>query len=158
MSADRNLKFERANNTLVFTRQFDASAAQVFRTHTEPKLIAKWLLGPPGWTMPICEFDSQTGGKYRYGWAHPEEQGFSIGGTILDIQRDQRIVHTELFEGTDMGGESVVVMLLSEDSSVTTMSMSVIYQDADTVEKVLATGMTGGMEQSYGNLDKVLAN
>ena len=102
MPADRNLKFERSNHALTFVRQFDASAEQVYRAHTEPKLIQKWLLGPPGWSMPECTHENRIGGTYRYVWAHPDEQGFGIGGTILDLKPGTRIVHTEFFDGVDM--------------------------------------------------------
>jgi hypothetical protein len=39
------------------------------RSHTEPRLIQKWLLGPDGWTMPVCVNEPQPGGKARYEWA-----------------------------------------------------------------------------------------
>lgn len=39
---------------IVVTRRFAAPPEAVYRAHTEPALIQKWLLGPDGWTMPVC--------------------------------------------------------------------------------------------------------
>ena len=39
---------------VIVTRRFAAPPEEVYRAHIEPKLIQKWLLGPDGWTMPVC--------------------------------------------------------------------------------------------------------
>ena len=54
---------------VVVTRRFAAPPETVYRAHTEPKLIQKWMLGPDGWTMPVCVCEAQPGGKNRYEWA-----------------------------------------------------------------------------------------
>ncbi len=36
---------------VVVTRRFAAPPEAVYRAHTEPSIIQKWLLGPDGWTM-----------------------------------------------------------------------------------------------------------
>ncbi len=45
------------------TRSFDAAADLVWQAYTEPELVRRWLLGPPGWSMPICEMDVRVGGQ-----------------------------------------------------------------------------------------------
>jgi len=37
----------------------------VFRALTEPEHVQQWLLGPDGWTMPVCEIDLRVGGVWR---------------------------------------------------------------------------------------------
>jgi len=39
---------------IVMTRVFAAPRCLVFDALTKPELVKQWLLGPPGWTMPIC--------------------------------------------------------------------------------------------------------
>ena len=48
---------------LVMTREFDAPRKLVYDAHTKPELVRRWLLGPDGWSMPICEMDVRVGGK-----------------------------------------------------------------------------------------------
>ena len=44
------------------TRAFDAPRALVFDAFTKPELIRRWMLGPDGWSMPVCEVDLRVGG------------------------------------------------------------------------------------------------
>lgn len=157
MPADRNLKFERSNHALTFSRQFDAAAEQVYRAHTQSELIRKWLGGLPGWEMPTCAYDDRPGGSFRYTWSHPEQQGFTIEGEILNVIPNQRIVHTERFDGAEMGGETIVTIHFAETGGVTTLRMCVVYDNPDIIDAVLATGMTDGMQISYTRLDELLA-
>jgi uncharacterized protein YndB with AHSA1/START domain len=53
---------------VVVTRRFAASPEAVCDAHTQPRLIQKWLLGPDGWTMPVCVNEARPGGKIRYEW------------------------------------------------------------------------------------------
>ncbi len=53
---------------IVMTRVFDAPRDLVFDAWTRPELLSRWLLGPPGWTMPVCEIDLRVGGAFRIVW------------------------------------------------------------------------------------------
>ena len=56
----------RGDREIVMTRDFDAPRRLVFDAFTKPELVKQWLLGPPGWSMPVCEIDLRVGGAYRY--------------------------------------------------------------------------------------------
>ena len=60
---------------VVVTRHFAASPEAVYRAHTEPRLIQKWLLGPDGWTMPVCISEARPGGKIWYVWSDGKGAG-----------------------------------------------------------------------------------
>jgi uncharacterized protein YndB with AHSA1/START domain len=146
---------------VVVVRSFDAPRSLVFDAHTKPELVKRWLLGPPGWTMPTCEIDLRVGGKYRYGWAHPEREGFEIVGEFREIARPARIVHTEEFRpgGQKMPGADPAVdtTVFTESAGKTTMTVTMRFPSKEARDGAVATGMTGGMEQSYQNLDQMLA-
>jgi uncharacterized protein YndB with AHSA1/START domain len=40
---------------VVMTRLFDAPRALVWDAFTNPELLKQWLIGPPGWSMVVCE-------------------------------------------------------------------------------------------------------
>jgi uncharacterized protein YndB with AHSA1/START domain len=54
---------------VVVTRRFAARQETVCKAHTEPKLLQQWMLGPDGWTMPVCINDARPGGKIRCEWS-----------------------------------------------------------------------------------------
>jgi uncharacterized protein YndB with AHSA1/START domain len=78
---------------VVVTRRFAASPETVYRTHTEPRLIQKWLLGPDGWMMPVCISEARPGGNIRYEWTNGKGGGFHLTGEYLELIPFSRIVH-----------------------------------------------------------------
>ena len=68
------------------TRNFDAPRNLVFDAFTKPELVRRWLLGPPGWYMPLCEIDLCVGGAYRYVWRSDRDGSqMAIGGVFQEI-------------------------------------------------------------------------
>jgi uncharacterized protein YndB with AHSA1/START domain len=139
-------------------RIFDAPKKLVFDAFTKPDLVKRWLLGPPGWAMPVCEIDAKVGGRFRYGWRN-ENDGREMGmnGVFRELAPPDRIVHTEIFDEDWTGGETVVTTLFKEQARKTTVSMTVRYASEKARDAALGTGMTRGMEDSYARLDEVLA-
>ena len=51
------------------TRIIRGTVDQVWRAHHDPALMQQWLLGPDGWSMPVCDVATEVGDTYRYEWA-----------------------------------------------------------------------------------------
>ena len=92
--AKMTLKTE-GDKHVVVTRRFAASPEAVYRAHTQPELIQKWLLGPEGWTMPVCINEARPGGKIRYEWTDGKGHGFHLTGEYVELEPYSRIVHVE---------------------------------------------------------------
>lgn len=73
------------NRFVVVTRRFAAQPEMVYRAHTEPALIKQWLLGPDGWTMPVCVNEARTGGQLRYQWTDGKGGGFHLTGEYVEL-------------------------------------------------------------------------
>jgi uncharacterized protein YndB with AHSA1/START domain len=145
------------------TRSFKAPRALVFRAYTEPELVRRWMLGPPGWSMPTCEMDVRVGGRYRWRWrSDADGSEFGFAGTFREVQPPSRLVHTEAFEpGADgetypSGGEALVTTTFAEEGGVTTMTTIMDFGSKEARDAAVQTGMTDGMEQSYQLLDRLL--
>src|SRR5438876_12098451 len=94
---------------LVMTREFAAPRGMVFDAFTKPELVQKWLLGPPGWTMPVCEIDLRVGGKYHYRWrSETENQEFGFVGTFQKIDPAIRLETIEEPEGIPTPGKAAI--------------------------------------------------
>src|SRR5690242_19263272 len=84
---------------IVMTRSFDAPRTLVFDAWTRPELLKRWLLGPPGWSMIVCDVDLKVGGAYRYVWRHDDKgTEMGMGGVYREIVAPERIVSTEKFD------------------------------------------------------------
>src|SRR5262245_65005371 len=144
-------------------RSFRAPQALVYRAYTEPELVRRWLLGPPGWSMPLCEMDVRVGGRYRWRWRNDQDGAeFGFSGTFREVRPPSRIVHTEAYDpgtvGDDFpGSEAIVTVLFAEEAGVTTLTSLIDFGSKEARDAALSTGMTDGMEQSYRLLDRLLS-
>jgi uncharacterized protein YndB with AHSA1/START domain len=141
---------------VVVTRRFAASPEAVYRAHTEPKLIQKWMLGPDGWTMPVCLCDARPSGKIRYEWADGKGGGFYLTGEFVELVPYSRIVHVERMHLPDPCPDNHVETRFEPDGSGTLMTMRMTLPDAQTRKAMLASGMEHGMEASYVRLETMV--
>ena len=138
---------------IVVTRRFAAPPEAVYRAHTEPQLIQKWLLGPEGWTMPVCISDPRPGGKIRYEWTNGKGAGFYLTGEYLELEPYSKIVHVERMYLPDATPDNHVETRLAAEGEGTLMTLRMTLPDAATMKAMLATNMEQGMEASYVRLE-----
>jgi uncharacterized protein YndB with AHSA1/START domain len=140
---------------IVVTRRFAAPPEALYRAHTQPKLIQQWLLGPEGWTMPVCISDAQAGGKFRYEWTNAKGGAFHVTGEYLELEPFGRIVHVERMYLPDPTPDNHVETRFDPDGAGTLMTIRMTLPDAQTRAAMLATGMERGMEASYVRLEEI---
>lgn len=142
---------------ILLTRWFDAPRALVFDAFTKPALIKRWMFGPEGWSLPVCEVELKTGGRMRYVWKHKDGASMGMSGTFREIKRPSRIVHNETFDEDWTGGETLVTTLFTETDSRTLVEQTILYSSRAARDAVLKSPMEDGIAQGYDRLDKVLA-
>ena len=144
-------------------RSFRAARPLVYGAYTEPALLRRWLLGPPGWSMPVCEMDVRVGGDYRWRWRSDKDGSeFGFAGTFREVTPPSRLVHTESYDPGTIGdahpqSEAIVSVTFAEDSGITTVTTLIDFGSKEARDAAVATGMTDGMEQSYQLLDTMLS-
>jgi uncharacterized protein YndB with AHSA1/START domain len=152
-----------SDREVAVTRTFDAPRALVFEAYTQPELVKRWMLGPPGWSMPVCDMDVRPGGKFRWRWRSDEDgKEFGFHGEFREVVAPAKIVHTETYDPGDLGGTmgdeaAVITTRFSERDGITTMTAVMDFGSKKSRDEAMATGMTEGMELSYQLLDAVLA-
>ncbi|MBK6459093.1 MAG: SRPBCC domain-containing protein [Gemmatimonadetes bacterium] len=154
-AASRGTESQLLSDTQVrVSRVIRGSAAQVWRAHHEPALLQRWLLGPDGWTMPVCEVATEVGQRYRYEWANTAgSQRFGFEGELLESAAPYRAVTTEQMIGTD-GPATRNELTLTPVQGGTLMSLLITYPNKELRDMILGTGMTTGMEASYVRLER----
>jgi uncharacterized protein YndB with AHSA1/START domain len=153
------LKVEaRGDREIVMTRAFDAPRHLVFDAFTKPDLLRQWMLGPPGWSMPVCEIDFRVGGRYRYVWAHRDGAEMGAGGVYKEIVVPERIVATERFDQPWYPGEGLGTIVLTEHAGKTMLTQTLLYESSDARDMVLRSPMESGVAMSYDQLEHLLAS
>jgi len=142
---------------IVVTRVFEAPRGLVFDAYTKPELVKRWLLGPDGWSMPVCEIDLRAGGKYRYVWRQDSDgKEMGMGGVYREVVRPERFVATEKFDEAWYPGEAVDTIIFTEQAGRTTLTQTILYDSRETRDAVLKSPMQRGMAMSYDRLEEFL--
>lgn len=146
-----------SDGEIKMTRTFDAPRARLWDALTTPELLQKWLLGPDGWTMPVCVFDLRPGGRYRYVW-RSEKEGteMGMGGVFREVTPQEQFVATEKFDNAWYPGDALVTNVFTEHAGKTTLTCTVRYETDEARDDVLASGMADGVAASYDRLDALL--
>jgi uncharacterized protein YndB with AHSA1/START domain len=143
---------------IAMSRVFDASRKLVFDALTKPELVKRWLLGPDGWSMPVCEIDLRVGGSFRYVWRHANGNEMGMRGVYREIVVPERLVATEEFDEPWYPGEAVGTVVLVEQGGKTTITQTVLYESREARDAVLKSGMEQGVARSYDRLAELVAS
>ena len=143
---------------IAMTRVFDAPRRLVFDALTQPELVKQWLLGPPGWTMPVCEIDLRVGGAYRFVWRGPDGTEMGMGGVHREIVVPELLAATERFDDPWYPGDALGTTVLVEQGGRTTLTLTMRYESREARDAVLKTPMDKGLAASYDRLAEMLAS
>jgi uncharacterized protein YndB with AHSA1/START domain len=138
----------------VLTRVVDAPRSVVFAAFTDPAHVPHWLLGPDGWSMPVCEIDLRPGGQWHFGWRHVDGAELEMRGVYLEIEPPERLVNTDSW-GSDWP-ETLNTLTLTEQDGKTTISQHVRYPSKAARDAAMRTGMQDGASMSYDRLESYL--
>ena len=144
-----------SDRELVATRTFDAPRDIIWKAHTIPTHVSRWMLGPDGTSMPVCEIDLRQGGKWHFVWRGADGD-MEMTGEYREIKAPERLVNTECWGGD--WPEAINTLELTEENGGTRLTCTMRYKSNEVREKARATGMEEGWSQSYDRLDEYLPN
>jgi uncharacterized protein YndB with AHSA1/START domain len=143
-----------SDREIVMTRVFDAPRRLVFEAWTNPEHLPHWMLGPEGWTMPVCEIDLRPGGAWHFVWRRSDGTEMGMRGVYREITPPKRLVSTEAWGGN--WPETLNTLTLSEKDGRTTVTNTVLYPSKEAREAALKTGMKEGVSLSFDRLTEYL--
>jgi uncharacterized protein YndB with AHSA1/START domain len=143
-----------SDREVVITRVVGAPRRVVFEAFTNTRHVPNWLIGPEGWTMPVCEIDLRPGGRWRYVYRKGDGSEMTMQGSYREVVPPERLVSTESW-GSEWP-ETVNTMVLTEQDGLTTITITVRYPSKEARDAALETGMKEGMDQGFARLDTLL--
>lgn len=145
-----------SDRELVATRVVDAPRRLVWDTWTKPEHVPEWMLGPGGWSMPVCEIDLRPGGSWRFVWRKDDGSQMEMDGDYREVVAPERLVNTERWGGD--WPETLNTLILTEKEGRTTMTATVLYPSREARDAAMQTGMTEGWAASYDLLELYLSS
>jgi len=143
-----------SDRELVATRVVGAPRRLVWEAWTNPEHLPHWMIGPEGWTMPVCEIDLRPGGSWHFVWRQYDGAQMEMRGVYREIDPPERLVNTESWGGD--WAETLNTLVLTEEDGKTTMTCTLLYPSKEARDRALGTGMKEGWSQSYDRLDRYL--
>jgi uncharacterized protein YndB with AHSA1/START domain len=143
-----------SDRELVVTRAFDGPRELVWEAWTSPEHVPNWLLGPEGWTMPVCEIDLRPGGAWHFVWRRDDGTEMEMRGEYREVVPPKRLVNTESWGGD--WPETLNTVVFDELDGQTTVTVTSLYPSQEAREAAVATGMETGMNRSFDLLDDYL--
>lgn len=139
---------------LVTIRAFDAPRELLWEAWTSSEHLPNWLLGPEGWTMPICESDLRVGGAWRFVWRQEDGTEMGMSGEYREIAAPERLVSTQSW-GSEWP-ETLNTLVFTEDGDRTIVTQTILYPSLEARDAAMATGMQQGMDAGFERLDAYL--
>lgn len=136
-------------------RVFDAPRDRVFAIYTDPELIPEWW-GPRGTTTTVDVMDVRAGGSWRFVMHDDDGSSSGFRGTYREVTAPERIVQTFEWEGMP-GHVSVETATFEEVDGRTKVTTTSIFHTTEERDGMLASGMEGGLHETYARLDELLA-
>ena len=143
-----------SDREVVVTRVVNAPRRLVFAAWTEPRHLQRWLTGPEGWTMPVCEIDLRPGGRWRYVYRKASGKEMTLTGSVLEVVPPERFVTTESW-GPEWP-DTVNTLVLTESEGRTRIALTITYVSKEARDAALDTGAMDGMNRAFELLDELL--
>src|SRR4051795_770532 len=118
---------------IVINREFNAPRELVWDAMSRPELLKRWLFGPPGWEMTVCEEDARVGGTFRWVWSGPGGVLMTLTGVYREVVPPERCVRTEVFDSVCVpgGGEQLATLVLTDLGGRTGLTVTVLYDSKE---------------------------
>jgi uncharacterized protein YndB with AHSA1/START domain len=144
-----------SDRELSFTRTFEAPRDLVFAAFTDPEHVPNWMLGPEGWSMPVCEMDVREGGTWHFVWRKGDGEEMAMTGVFKEVSPPEKVVQTEAWGGD--WAETLNTTSFAEDGDRTIVTQTILYPSQEARDRAMATGMKDGASVSYDRLAAYLA-
>jgi uncharacterized protein YndB with AHSA1/START domain len=139
-----------SDREVVMTRVVDAPRRLVWEAWTSPEHLPQWMLGPEGWTMPLCEIDLRPGGAWHFVWRRADGTEMGMRGVYQEVVPPERLVATESWGGD--WPETLNTLTFTEEDGKTTITQRILYPSKEARDAALKTGMKDGVSASFDRL------
>jgi uncharacterized protein YndB with AHSA1/START domain len=154
---NRTTAERKSDRELVVTRTFNGPARIVFDAWTQPELLKRWWVPKSsGLSLISLEADVRVGGKYRlvFVFGQDASKPMEFFGRYIEVTPHSRLVWTN--EESDHGG-AVTTVTFEEKGGRTLLVMHELYPSKEVLDAALSSGSAGGMDETFGQLDDLLA-
>jgi uncharacterized protein YndB with AHSA1/START domain len=158
----KNLQFDftvdKSIKTVFINREFNAELPLVWDAFTKPELLDQWV-APKPWSAKTKHMNFEVGGRRFYAMVSPEglerwsvqeytsitpKTNFKMYNTFADENENKEL------PGSDWDYN------FSEQNGITKVSITIVNESLERLEKMIEMGFKEGFTMSIDNLEKLL--
>ncbi|KIC01057.1 SRPBCC domain-containing protein [Flavobacterium sp. AJR] len=158
----KNLQFDftvdKSIKTVFINREFNAELPLVWDAFTKPELLDQWV-APKPWSAKTKHMNFEVGGRRFYAMVSPEglerwsvqeytsitpKTNFKMYNTFADENENKEI------PGSDWDYN------FSEQNGITKVSITIVNESLERLERMIEMGFKEGFTMSIDNLEKLL--
>jgi uncharacterized protein YndB with AHSA1/START domain len=140
---------------VIVRREFATTPAVLFRAHTEPDLLARWL-GPETLRLTVDRLEPRDGGRWRYSQVDARGERYSFHGLYHGDPTPERIVQTYEFD-RQPGTVYLNTITFEPRGDRTLLRQNTVFPSVEDRDYYVRTGMDEGLTASFVKLDALVA-
>ncbi|WP_374173113.1 SRPBCC domain-containing protein [Flavobacterium tructae] len=149
---------DKATKTVIINREFNAELPLVWDAFTKPELLDQWV-APKPWSSRTKHMTFEVGGRRFYAMVSPEglERWAVQEYTSITPKTNFKMFNTfaDQNENRELPGSNWDHSF-SEQSGITKVSITIVNESLERLEKMIEMGFEQGFKMSIDNLDKLL--
>lgn len=155
-----HLSAQPGERTITITRIFDAPRALVWEATTRPEHVRYWW-GLKASQMRVCSMDFRVGGTWRFELAYKGSGAIDpFTGEYREIQPPERLVQTFRYDTPEFRrfvATETATYVEIDGGRRTQLTVVIEHETVAARDGHLQSGMEGGMNETHGRLDDLLA-
>jgi uncharacterized protein YndB with AHSA1/START domain len=140
---------------IIVLREFATTPALVFRAHTDPELLVRWL-GPGSLATTVDVLEPRDGGRWRYTHTDAGGREHSFHGLYHGDPRPERIVQTWEFDDQPGPVYLNTISLEALGDRRTLLRQNTVFQSVEDRDGYVRAGMEKGVAASLERLEALL--
>ncbi len=149
-----------ANKQLHVVRTFNAPQEKIWKAWTDSIILDQWW-GPKPWRTETKTMNFKPGGQWIYAMIGPD--GTKSWSTVLFKEIDAPNGYESTCIFSDENGNAIDgfhtlywEVKMSGDNGITTVNVTLTFDDAAGLEQIIAMGFEGGFTIGLSQLDELL--
>lgn len=149
---------DKATKTVIINREFAAELPLVWDAFTKPELLDQWV-APKPWSSKTKHMNFEVGGRRFYAMVSPEglERWAVQEYTSITPKTNFKMYNT--FSDQNENRESPGSNwdhTFTEENGLTKVSITIVNESLERLERMIEMGFTEGFKMSIDNLDQLL--
>lgn len=149
---------DKATKTVIINREFNAELPLVWDAFTKPELLDQWV-APKPWSSKTKHMTFEVGGRRFYAMVSPEglERWAVQEYTSITPKTNFKMFNTfaDQNENRELPGSNWDHSF-SEQNGITKVSITIVNESLERLEKMIEMGFEQGFKMSIDNLEQLL--